>query len=63
MPDKIPMTPSGHVALTEEYRFRTSEERPRIVRDIAELYSGTILLGESPKGGLRATLTLPAVTG
>jgi signal transduction histidine kinase len=34
-----------------------------IVRDIAELYSGTILLGESPKGGLRATLTLPAVTG
>ena len=36
MPDKIPMTPSGHVALTEEYRVRTSEERPRIVRDIAE---------------------------
>ncbi len=34
-----------------------------IVRDSAELYSGTILLGESPKGGLRATLTLPAVTG
>ena len=36
MPDKIPMTPAGHVALTEEYRFRTSEERPRIVRDISE---------------------------
>ena len=36
MPDKIQMTPSGHVALTEEYRVRTSEERPRIVRDIAE---------------------------
>ena len=36
MPDKIPMTPSGHVALTEEYRVRTSEERPRIIRDIAE---------------------------
>ena len=36
MPDKIPMTPSGHVALAEEYRLRTSEERPRIVRDIAE---------------------------
>ncbi|RYE08511.1 MAG: transcription elongation factor GreA [Hyphomicrobiales bacterium] len=34
--DKIPMTPSGHVALTEEYRVRTSEERPRIVRDISE---------------------------
>ena len=34
--DKIPMTTSGHVALTEEYRRRTSEERPRIIRDIAE---------------------------
>ena len=34
--DKIPMTPAGHVALSEEYRFRTSEERPRIVRDISE---------------------------
>ena len=34
--DKIPMTPAGHVALTEEYRVRTSEERPRIVRDISE---------------------------
>ena len=29
--DKVPMTPAGHAALTEEYRFRTSEERPRIV--------------------------------
>ena len=36
MPDKIPMTPAGHVTLTEEYRFRTAEERPRIVRDISE---------------------------
>ena len=34
--DKVPMTPAGHVALSEEYRFRTSEERPRIVRDISE---------------------------
>ena len=34
--DKIPMTPAGHAALTEEYRHRTSEERPRIVRDISE---------------------------
>jgi transcription elongation factor GreA len=34
--DKIPMTPAGHVALTEDYRVRTSEERPRIVRDISE---------------------------
>ena len=36
MPDKIPMTPAGHAALAEEYRRRTAEERPRIVRDIAE---------------------------
>ena len=34
--DKVPMTPAGHAALTEEYRVRTSEERPRIVRDISE---------------------------
>jgi transcription elongation factor GreA len=34
--DKIPMTPAGHAALSEEYRHRTSEERPRIVRDISE---------------------------
>jgi transcription elongation factor GreA len=34
--DKIPMTPAGHTALSEEYRHRTAEERPRIVRDIAE---------------------------
>lgn len=30
-----------------------------IVRDIAELYGGTITLAPSPLGGLRATLTLP----
>ena len=36
MPDKIPMTPAGHVMLSEEYRFRTSEERPRIIAAIAE---------------------------
>jgi signal transduction histidine kinase len=31
-----------------------------IVRDLAELYGGSITLGESPLGGLRASLTLPA---
>ena len=36
MPDKIPMTPAGHAALSEEYRHRTAEERPRIVRAHAE---------------------------
>jgi transcription elongation factor GreA len=34
--DKIPMTTKGHVALSAEYRKRTSEDRPRIIRDIAE---------------------------
>ena len=31
-----------------------------IVRDVAELYSGTIRLESSPRGGLRALLRLPA---
>ena len=30
-----------------------------IVRDLAEVYRGSIALGESPPGGLRATLVLP----
>jgi transcription elongation factor GreA len=34
--DKIPMTTSGHSALAAEYQRRTSEDRPRIIRDIAE---------------------------
>jgi len=34
--DKIPMTPGGHKALSEEYRRRTAEERPRIIADISE---------------------------
>jgi len=34
--DKVPMTTSGHAALTTEYNRRTSEDRPRIIRDIAE---------------------------
>jgi signal transduction histidine kinase len=31
-----------------------------IVRDIAELYGGSITLEDSPLGGLRARLTLPS---
>ena len=31
-----------------------------IVRDLAELYGGSIALGDSPLGGLRVRLTLPA---
>jgi signal transduction histidine kinase len=34
-----------------------------IVRDLAELYGGSIALGSSPLGGLRAILTLPGVPG
>jgi signal transduction histidine kinase len=34
-----------------------------IVRDIAELYHGAIALEDSPLGGLRAVLTLPAAVG
>lgn len=34
--DKIPMTPSGHVALSEEYRRRTAEDRPAIIAAISE---------------------------
>jgi len=31
-----------------------------IVRDLAELHGGTILLEDSPRGGLRARLSLPS---
>jgi signal transduction histidine kinase len=31
-----------------------------IVRDLAELYGGSIILDDSPMGGLRARLRLPA---
>ena len=34
--DKIPMTTSGHKALTEEYRRRTAENRPAIIAAISE---------------------------
>jgi len=34
--DKIPMTPSGHKTLSEEYRRRTAEDRPAIIAAISE---------------------------
>jgi len=34
--DKIPMTPGGHKALSEEYVRRTSEDRPNIIAAISE---------------------------
>jgi signal transduction histidine kinase len=33
-----------------------------IVKDIAELYGGSVRLGKSPLGGLKAELELPAAT-
>jgi signal transduction histidine kinase len=33
-----------------------------IVKDIADLYGGTLKLGRSPLGGLRAELDLPAAS-
>ena len=34
--DKIPMTPGGFKALSEEFRRRTSEDRPSIIAAISE---------------------------
>jgi transcription elongation factor GreA len=34
--EKIPMTAAGHAALESELKRRTSEERPRIIEQIAE---------------------------
>lgn len=60
--------------LTEEERALVGERGERldetvpgsglglaIVRDIAKLYGGSFVLGESPLGGLKASLTLPAI--
>jgi signal transduction histidine kinase len=49
-----------------ERGVRADEQSPghglglAIVRDLAEVYGGSIALDDSPLGGLRATLTLPA---
>jgi signal transduction histidine kinase len=51
--------------LVIERGVRADEKAPgfglglAIVRDLAEVYGGTIALDQSPIGGLRATLTLP----
>ncbi|MEL6920956.1 MAG: transcription elongation factor GreA [Pseudomonadota bacterium] len=34
--DKVPMTRNGYAQLQEEFRWRTQEERPRIIEAIAE---------------------------
>ncbi len=37
--EKVPMTMTGHTALENELKFRTAEERPRIIEAIAEARS------------------------
>jgi transcription elongation factor GreA len=39
MADKVPMTSAGHAALTVELKRRQSEDRPRIIEQIAEARS------------------------
>ena len=39
MVDKVPMTPGGHTALEVELKKRQSEDRPRIIEQIAEARS------------------------
>ena len=39
MVDKVPMTPGGHAALEHELKKRQSEDRPRIIEQIAEARS------------------------
>jgi transcription elongation factor GreA len=39
MVEKVPMTVVGHAALTEELKRRQSEDRPRIIEQIAEARS------------------------
>ena len=34
--EKVPMTRNGYAQLQEEFRWRTQEERPRIIEAIAE---------------------------
>ncbi len=34
--DKVPMTASGHAALTAEHKRRVAEDRPRIIQAISE---------------------------
>ncbi|MEO1701082.1 MAG: transcription elongation factor GreA [Pseudomonadota bacterium] len=36
MMEKVPMTRNGYAQLQEEFRWRTQEERPRIIEAIAE---------------------------
>jgi signal transduction histidine kinase len=64
--DDGPGLPPSMRALVMQRGVRADEAAPgsglglAIVRDLAELYEGTIALEDSPMGGLRARLRLPA---
>jgi signal transduction histidine kinase len=64
--DDGPGIPGASMATVTDRGRRLDENKPgsglglSIVREIAELYSGTLDLEPSPMGGLRATLRLPA---
>jgi signal transduction histidine kinase len=63
--DGAGLTPDQREAALRRGR-RLDETKPgsglglSIVVDLASLYGGALKLGESPKGGLRAELRLPA---
>ena len=63
--DDGPGLPEGMRQAVLQRGVRADEQAPgsglglAIVRDLAEVYRGSIALGDSPIGGLRATLTLP----
>ena len=64
--DDGPGLPAGMRGAVLQRGVRADEAAPgsglglAIVRDLAELYRGSIALGDSPTGGLRAELHLPA---
>jgi signal transduction histidine kinase len=64
--DDGPGLPSSMRPLVLQRGVRADEAAPgsglglAIVRDLAELYEGTITLEDSPRGGLRACLRLPS---
>jgi signal transduction histidine kinase len=63
--DDGPGVPAGMREAVLGRGVRADEKAPgsglglAIVRDLAELYQGSIALGDAPAGGLRAVLTLP----
>ena len=57
--EKIPMTPSGHSALEAELKHLKSEERPAIIKAIAEAHGGTAWVENRETSGARFGIDLP----